>query len=159
MTSAAFRRMVGFVALLGTASCTISRESPAPPPASTPGAAPAGAAPLRAVRHAFLARPADQDWWETIHPAETGEEFLLYVEPKVLGPAEGPWTVSFRTVDGRVVARLPSLKVDPATGRLTFVGRTASFPVGDYTIDLELEPNGLTHGPQTQQFRFRVEGP
>jgi hypothetical protein len=146
--------------ILGAGACTISRESPPPPPPSEAASDPAtGSAPLRVVRHAYLARPVDQDWWETIHPAEAGDEFLLYLEPKVLGPAEGPWTCSIRSADGRVVARLPSLQVDPATARITFVVRTAAFPLGDYQIDLELEPNGLTHGPQSQSFRCRVEAP
>ena len=83
--------------ILGAGACTISRESP-PPPHSEAASDPApGSAPLRVVRHAYLARPVDQDWWETIHPAEAGEEFLLYLEPKVLGPAEGPWTCSIRS--------------------------------------------------------------
>jgi len=138
--------------------CGARHESPAPPPAAS--AATAGPAePLRVVRHAYLARGVDEDWWETIHPAETGEEFLLYVQPKLLGPAEGPWTATVKAADGRVVAQAPSLRVDSATGRLTFVGRTASFPVGDYTIDLVLDAGGVTHGPTSQQFRFRVQAP
>ncbi|MFN8178809.1 MAG: hypothetical protein U0167_12845 [bacterium] len=159
MTRGAAARAVAFVllAVLGV-GCGARRESAAPPPAAT--AAPAGSTePLRVVRHAYLARAVEEDWWETIHPAETGEEFLLYVQPKVLGPAEGPWTATVKAADGRVVTRAPSLRVDSATGRLTFVGRTASFPVGDYTIDLVLDPGGLTHGPTSQQFRFRVQAP
>ena len=151
------RLLVAGAIVLATGACTISRESP-PPPRSE-AASDSAAPPLRVVRHAYLARPSDQDWWETIHPAEVGDEFLLYVEPKVLAPAEGPWTVSVRSADGRVVARLPSIQVDPSIGRITFVMRTAAFPPGDYLIDLELEPNGLTHGPQSQQFRFRIQAP
>jgi hypothetical protein len=155
MTRAIRRAVTAGALLLGAAACTISRE--APPPPSSAEASPAH--PLRVVPHAYLARGADQDWWETIHPAEAGEEFLLYLQPKLLAPAEGPWTLTVRSADGRVVARVPTLRVDPATGRLALLGRTASFPAGDYTLDLELEPGGLTHGPERQQFRFRVQGP
>lgn len=111
---------------------------------------------VRPVPHAYLARPAEEDFWETLSATEAGEEFVLYVDPRIRTPAEGPWTATFRSADGAVVAALGGLRVDRATGRLTFLGSTRAFPPGDWTIELALEPGGVTHGPGTQTFRFRV---
>jgi hypothetical protein len=143
MTRAATRCAVLAALVLLAGSCNARREE-AP-------------APVRAVANAYLARGEEENWWETIDPAQAGDEFLLYVAPRVLGPAEGPWTATVRAADGRVVTRVVALRVDTTTGRLTFVGRTASFPPGDYTIDITLDPGGVTHSPTEQKFRFRVQ--
>src|SRR5262249_47858407 len=134
MTRAQARHAVLAALVLLAASCNARREGAPAEGRAAANADGLASVPLRLIRHAYLARDESEDWWETIDPAQTGDEFLLYLAPKVLGPVEGPWTATVRAADGRVVTRVVALRVDATTGRLTFVGRTASFPPGDYTI-------------------------
>lgn len=115
-----------------------------------------GIPPLQVVHRTYLARPDDQDWVEEIVLEEAGSQFLLYVEPQLRSPAEGPWTLTLaREGDARFI-RAPNLHVDRATGRLTFLLQTQGMPPGDYLALLTLEEGGRATGPVEQGFRFRL---
>jgi hypothetical protein len=114
-------------------------------------------APVDVVPRSYLARPVEQDYVEVVPREEAGPVCALLVQPRVRTPREGPWTITFRDPRGEVAATLPPQRVDTATGYLTLVAHTPFFGVGEWTIELDLVEGGLTHGPERQVFRFRVE--
>jgi len=116
-----------------------------------------GAPPTELIAHTFVPRPTTEDYRETVRLAEAGPRFILAVDPRVETPAEGPWTVRFRSPSGEVLSEHHGLRVDAATGRFTFVCTGAAMEPGDWTIELEVEPGGRVLGPARRELRFRVE--
>ena len=155
------RPLAAIVLLAATAvGCGDRTEAPreeAAPPASAPAVAVAdGPAPVQLIGHTFLARPEDEGWVEEIDRAVAGPQFLLYLEPAVRSPAEGPWTLTLaRDGDPRVL-RLHNLRVERATARITFLIQSATMEPGEYLAVLSLEEGGMASGPGEQGFRFRI---
>jgi hypothetical protein len=114
-------------------------------------------APVDAIPHSIVPRPVEQDYVEVLRPADTGPVCAILLQPRVRTPREGPWTITFVTPAGDVATRLPPQSVDPVTGQITLVAHTPFFGTGEWVIELDLVEGGLTHGPERQVFRFRVE--
>jgi len=156
------RALPAIVAGLLLAGCAPGDDAPPPDgvrdaPAVVPATAdPAGEPVLRVIPRTYLARSESQDWVEEIDRAEAGERFLLVVEPQLRTPAEGPWTLTLAREGAAAVLRLPHLRVDRATGRITFLVRSDGMPPGEYLALLTLEEGGLAAGPERQGFRFRI---
>jgi len=114
-------------------------------------------APVDVIPHTIIPRPVEQDYVEVLRPAETGPVCAMLLQPQVRTPREGPWTITFVTPAGGVATKLPPQSVDPVTGQITLVAHTPFFGPGEWVIELDLVEGGLTHGPERQVFRFRVE--
>jgi len=113
--------------------------------------------PVRPVRHSYFPRRDDVDYWETVPAGDADPQFFLQVYPRIKTPAEGPWVATFSDAAGDVLARLPGLRVDVATGNFLFLCDRSRFPPGDWTITLEVMEGGLSGVEPEQTFRFRVE--
>lgn len=130
--------------------------------AANEGSAPASSSsatsvvPMEVMNRTFLVRPEDEDWIEEIRLSEVGDRFLLHVRPQLRTPAEGPWILTLARDGNPAVYRIPGLRVDRATGHLTFLVHKASMEAGDYLILLTLEEGGMTTTDERQAFRFRV---
>lgn len=119
--------------------------------------APTGGAPVRVITHTYLPRVIEQDYVEEVSLAAAGDAFNLLVTPRVKTPREGPWLVTFRGPEGESKWRRGEpVRVDTVTGGVTFLVQTAAVAPGEWTIEFDLSPGGLTHGPERQVFRFRV---
>ena len=108
------------------------------------------------VKHTYYPRHESEDYWETVDLSEAGGTFLLFVQPRIRTPAEGPWTAVFVDPEGRQRSRFTGLKVDVATGRFTFLCSSSDFAPGDWIIQLSVEEGGLVSGERERTFRFRV---
>ena len=147
---------------LMVAGCSPATEESSTPEASAPAAATpapsaAASAPVRVVAHTYLPRVVEQDYVEQVPLATAGDAFSLLVTPRVKTPREGPWLVTFRGPAGEATwERGEPVRVDPVTGGVTFLVQAAAVIPGEWTIEFDLAPGGLTHGPERQVFRFRA---
>ena len=142
--------------LLLAAGCSSSDDATHGPPGAAVSTVPAGA-PVTPIRHSYFPRREDVDFWETVPKTHLEPVFFLQVQPQILTPAEGPWVATFSDRDGRVLARIPGLRVDVATGNFLFLCARDRFPPGDWTLVLEVTEGGLQGREPRQVFRFRVE--
>jgi hypothetical protein len=149
-------RWCGAVLLLAV-GCTGSSEDASSEQAAPPVSALSTGAPVTPIRHSYFPRRNDVDFWETVPKTHVEPLFFLQVQPRIQTPAEGPWIATFSDRDGRVLARIPGLRVDVATGNFLFLCARDRFAPGDWTLTLEVVEGGLAGREPRQVFRFRVE--
>jgi hypothetical protein len=116
-----------------------------------------GSVAVSPIRHSYFPRRDDVDFWETIPATHAEPQFLLQVQPRIQTPAEGPWIATFSDREGKLLARIPGLRVDVATGNFLFLCAKSRFAPGDWTLALEVMEGGLEGREPRQVFRFRVE--
>lgn len=133
------------------------REEGVSPRAQGRGGSEARNLPVQVIAHTFLPRLERENYWEPVRLVPNEPHFLLQVHPRLEVPNEGPWTLHVKNAAGEAISTIPGLRVDVATGAITLLCESSRFAPGDWTIELELEKDGLSSGPTNQVFRFRVE--
>lgn len=127
------------------------------PRAAIRTASPPDSAPVQWVPRSFVARSVEEEWVERIPRSEVGEFFLLHLDIPVRTPAEGPFDLTLGREGAAGVVRLPALRVDPSSGRITLLMRTAELPAGDYRVRLDVTQGGRTLGVGSREYVFRLE--
>ncbi|MDP6528684.1 MAG: hypothetical protein QGI43_03220 [Gemmatimonadota bacterium] len=153
------------VALLGFLAVGCSSGEDGRHPAAKPGdrARRAGGSAVREmpavqlVEKTYYPRPERDEFIEVIDLDRVGRTFVLLLRLRLESPREGPWTARFVNAEAGVEHVVPGLRVDVATGGLTFLCRTGRFPPGDWNLSLEAQEGAEVSGPTRQGFRFRVD--